>query len=170
MKILLAATIGLAAAAALAACSHPAPAVAPGATSAARGAQLVALGGCNDCHTPRLPNGQPDVSRELSGFPAGGTLPPTVAGADLVETNGAFRGPWGLSLARNITSDKSDGIGSWTQAEFIKTLRTGIDPAGHAIQPPMPWQDYVHVPDADLIAIYNYLLTVPASTNKVDGS
>lgn len=163
-------TAAAVAALALAACSsHSAPAVAAGDISVARGAQLVALGGCNDCHTPRLPGGQPDISRALSGFPEGGPLPPTVEGTDLIEINGAFRGPWGLSLARNITSDKTNGIGSWTQQDFLTTMRTGKDPSGHILQPPMPWQGLAQVPDADLIAIYNYLMTVKPSSNKVTG-
>jgi mono/diheme cytochrome c family protein len=50
------------------------------ATSAARGTQLVMLGGCNDCHTPKLPNGEPGVTRMLSGHPQDAPLAPEVKG------------------------------------------------------------------------------------------
>lgn len=37
------------------------------------------------------------------------------------------------------------------------------------MQPPMPWQSFATLPDADLIAIYNFLMTVPPSSNPVTG-
>lgn len=151
-------------------CNQAAPGVAAGDNSAARGAQLVAIGGCDDCHTPKLPNGSPDMSLRMSGVPEGQAMPPTVPpGADLVDANGAFRGAWGLSLSRNLTPDPVNGIGNWTQAQFLETLRTGKDPSGHVLQPPMPWQSLGSAPDADLIAIYNFLMTVKPNSNKVAG-
>lgn len=86
-------------------------------------------------------------------------MPPAIPGV-VTQVGGAFRGPWGLSVASNITADKTRGIGSWTQAQFLKTLRSGVDPSGHKLLPPMPWEQYAQLPDADLIAIYNYLMTV----------
>lgn len=159
MKRLLVAIIAVGAGLAAGGCSRSERAFPPGSTSAERGAQLVALGACNDCHTPRLPNGQLDMRRELSGEPVGAPMPPAIAGV-VTQVGGAFRGPWGLSVASNITADKTRGIGSWTQAQFLKTLRSGVDPSGHTLLPPMPGEQYARLPDADLIAIYNYLMTV----------
>lgn len=137
-------------------------------TSAARGAQLVLLGGCDDCHTPQLPNGEPDMSRRLSGVPEGSALPPAIPGV-VTTLNLAWRGPWGLSEARNLTPDPQNGIGSWTQQQFLDTMRSGKDPAGRALQPPMPFPNYGRLPDSDLIAIFNFLKTVPPNSNKVSG-
>ncbi|HEY8055605.1 MAG TPA: hypothetical protein VIE13_06815 [Terriglobales bacterium] len=168
-------TAVLALAAALSACNQSAPpaetVASPAAaadTSAARGSQLVLLGGCDDCHTPQLPNGEPDMSRRLSGVPEGSALPPAIPGV-VTTLNLAWRGPWGLSEARNLTPDPQNGIGSWTQQQFLDTMRSGKDPAGRALQPPMPFPNYGRLPDSDLIALFNFLKTVPPNSNKVTG-
>ena len=33
--------------------------------------------------------------------------------------------PWGLSYTQNITPDQETGIGAYTEAQFIQTLREG---------------------------------------------
>ena len=113
--------------------------------TAARGAQLAMLGGCHDCHTPKLQNGAPDMSRPMSGHPENAPLAPDVTGG--VSTNmllTSWRGPWGVSLARNLTPDMETGIGKWSYEEFRKTIRTGINPKGEVILPPMP---IAHAPE-----------------------
>lgn len=139
---------------------------APG--SAARGAQLVMLGGCHDCHTPKLPNGAIDMSRALSGHPADAPLAPEVVGG--VSTNmllTSWRGPWGVSLARNLTPDKETGLGDWTLADFKKTIRTGTNKKGEVLMPPMPIATLQNLPDQDLGAIYAYLRTLKPIRNAV---
>lgn len=139
-----------------------------GDTSAARGATLVLLGSCDDCHTPQLPNGEPDMSRRFSGYPAGTALPPAIPGVMTMQ-NLAWRGPWGLSLTRNITPDKVHGIGNWSAQDFINTMRTGKDPSGHVLLPPMPVANLGKLPDDMLTAIYNFIQTLPPSSNAVTG-
>jgi len=139
--------------------------------STARGAQLVALGGCNDCHTPKLRDGALDTARLLSGHPQDGPMPPQVVGG--ASTNmllTAWRGPWGVSLARNITPDRETGIGSWTLADFKKTIRTGVNPKGEVLMPPMPILMYQNLPDSDLDAIWNYLRSLKPVHNQVGRS
>jgi hypothetical protein len=136
--------------------------------TAARGAQLVALGGCHDCHTPKLQNGVPDMSRMLSGHPQNAPLAPEVIGG--VSSNmllTAWRGPWGISLARNLTPDKETGIRSWTLADFKKTLRTGVNPKGEVLMPPMPIGEIQNLPDQDLNSIYAYLRAIKPVHNVV---
>ena len=126
--------------------------------TAARGAQLVSLGGCHDCHTPKLPDGQFDMSKALMGHPVDAPLAPEVVGGASTNLHlTAWRGPWGLTLARNLTPDKETGIGSWTMADFKKTMRTGINPKGEALRPPMPVMNLQNLPDSDLEAIYLHL-------------
>jgi mono/diheme cytochrome c family protein len=147
--------------------AKPAPFASP-ATSAKRGEQLVMLGGCHDCHTPKLPNGQPDMSRMLSGHPQDAPLAPDVKGAitaNMLLTS--WRGPWGMTLTRNITPDKETGIGAWSLADFKKTIRTGVDPQGNVLNPPMPIFGMQNLPDQDLEAIYNYLMTIKPIHNAV---
>jgi mono/diheme cytochrome c family protein len=61
--------------------------------------------------------------------------------------------------AANITPE---GIGTWTEAQFIAALRTGRRPDGSAIDPQMPVKMTSQMTDTELRAIYAYLRTVPA--------
>ncbi|HXE37433.1 MAG TPA: diheme cytochrome c-553 [Azonexus sp.] len=141
-----------------------------------RGALLVGIGSCMDCHTPFKmgPNGpEKDFTRGLSGHPEALLLPPPPklaaewnwAGS---ATMTAFVGPWGMTYAANLTPDRETGIGAWTQRDFIQTMRTGKHVGvARPIQPPMPWQALSALPEKDLRAIYAYLMAQPAVKNKV---
>jgi len=142
----------------------------------ARGQYLVIVGGCNDCHTPWIlgPKGpEPDMTRMLSGHPAGMELPPAPVDAGpwtwaAAGTNTAFAGPWGVSFAANLTPDENTGMGIWTEETFVKTLRTGRHwGQSRQILPPMPWPNYARMTDDDLKAMFAYLRTVPPIQNQV---
>jgi hypothetical protein len=119
----------------------------------ARGKYLVNLIGCNHCHSPKVmtPKGpMVDETRPLSGSPSvmpvalppDGMLAPDKWGVATTMDLTAWAGPWGVSFAKNLTPDKETGLGSWTEAIFIKALRTGKDMGeGRPILPPMPWED-----------------------------
>jgi mono/diheme cytochrome c family protein len=64
--------------------------------------------------------------------------------------------------AANITPDPETGIGRWSEADFISTLRTGRRPDGTELRPEMPWQLTAQFEDYELQALWRYLLTVPA--------
>lgn len=148
--------------------SLPGTSASSSAVSVARGAKLVLLGGCNDCHTTKLPNGQPDMKLMLSGYRARTPQPPAIPGVITANPElTAWRGPWGLSLSMNITPDKKTGIGRWTLAQFIHTMRTGVDPSGHALMPPMPYQTLGRLSHDDLAAMYNYLMSIRPIHNRV---
>jgi len=72
-----------------------------------------------------------------------------------------------MTLARNITPDKETGIGTWTVDDFKKTLRTGINPKGEVLLPPMPIPTLQNATEEDLEAIYHYLMTVKPIHNAV---
>jgi mono/diheme cytochrome c family protein len=61
----------------------------------------------------------------------------------------------------NITPDSATGIGRWSEDDFVRTIRTGVDPTGHRLDTFMPWAEYRRMTDDDLRAIYRYLRTVP---------
>jgi cytochrome c553 len=147
---------------------------------AQRGEYLIAYGGCNDCHTPKLvtPSGPvPDNSRLLSGHPANAKLPPVpadvgtgpdkwgaITNADLT----AWAGPWGISFAANLTPDLQTGIGAWTPELFIKTMRTGKHfGRGRPLLPPMPWLNAAALTDQDLKALFAYLKSLRPIRNQV---
>ena len=144
-----------------------------------RGKMLVTLGGCNHCHSPKVFTPQGPVPNEallLSGAPAENKLPkiadgvlgPDAWGALTTNDLTTWAGPWGVSFARNLTPDVATGLGSWTDAMFIKALRTGKDMGeGRAILPPMPWEDIGKSSDDDLKAIFAYLKSLKPIKNQV---
>jgi hypothetical protein len=142
----------------------------------ARGAQLVGLGGCHDCHTPMkfdraLGMPVPQRERALSGHPEGAPDPQGQPGAGDQGVIGAtftsFRLPFGVVYAANLTPDAT-GLGGWTREQFINTVRSGHRQGnGRPLLPPMPWQNLAAASDADLNAIFAYLRSVPAIKNRV---
>jgi hypothetical protein len=142
-----------------------------------RGAYLVNMMGCNDCHTPwkvGTSGPEPDMSRTLSGHPADMVMPPPPqlpAGpwvALIGATNTSFAGPWGVSFTANLTPDAETGLGKWTEKMFIDTLRTGRHQGvGRPILPPMPWKMIRNATDDDLKSIFAYLQSLKPVKNKV---
>ncbi len=100
----------------------------------------VALGHCMDCHSRRDQLGQPDLA---NGLGAGGA---------------EFRGPWGVSLAPNITPS---GIGYYSDDDLKKVIKTGVRPDGSKLNPPMPVSYFAHMTDEDASAIVAYLRSLP---------
>jgi len=145
----------------------------------ARGEYLVTAGTCSDCHSPKrfTPKGPvPDLNRNLSGAPADIKIPPIPAGVisptgwGALGTNDmtAWAGPWGVSFAANLTPDKATGLGSWTEAAFVKSMRTGKHKGVlRDILPPMPWQGLGKLSDDDLKAMFAYLQSLKPVQNKV---
>jgi Cytochrome c len=143
-----------------------------------RGKYLVDLGGCNDCHSPKVftQNGPiPDTTKLLSGSPGPVTSldfdPKIVAQGKWAICNGDFTawfGPWGISYTANLTPDKETGLGNWTEERFIKALRTGKHLGeGRPILPPMPWQGLAKLKNEDLKDIFAYLQSLKPINNKV---
>ena len=141
-----------------------------------RGRYIVQTSGCHDCHTPWKvgANGpEPDMSRMLSGHPeseaiqSNAALPsPWVMASS--PTNTAWSGPWGVSFTANLTPDDETGLGKWTLRMFTDTIRTGRHKGrGRPVLPPMPIPMYKHFSDQDLAAIFAFLQSVPAVSNKV---
>jgi hypothetical protein len=79
----------------------------------------------------------------------------------------AWAGPWGISFATNLTPHP-DGLGLWTEEQFIQTMRTGLHlGVGRPVLPPMPWPSYSHMTDDDLRAVFAFLKTLPPIANTV---
>ena len=166
----------------LAACGQQGPQQAQGQaavmTPLQRGAYLVTVGGCHDCHSPKIftPAGpEPDPSRLLSGHPADAKLPDIPADALGPErwaamTNAhltAWAGPWGISFGVNLTPDRT-GLADWTEDTFVQAMRTGKHAGvGRPILPPMPWFNYAKMSDEDLGAVFTFLKSLPAVANAV---
>ena len=145
-----------------------------------RGRYLVNIGGCDDCHSPKLMTPQGpivDETRLFSGSPADMKLP-TIDSSEITPGKWylgssdltAWVGPWGISYSANLTPDSATGTGAWTEELFIKILRTGKfmgADAGRPIMPPMPWQAIGKLTDEDLKSVFAYLRSLPPISNSV---
>jgi cytochrome c553 len=141
-----------------------------------RGKYLVTYGGCADCHTPKIMSERgpvDDPARHLAGHPQNANLPTPPKLGDSpwnAATAGltAWSGPWGVTYAANLTPDVNTGMGIWTEEMFIKSLRTGKHMgSGRPILPPMPWPTIGTLKDDDMKAVFAYLKSIPAVSNRV---
>ena len=110
----------------------------------ANGLTTFNAGGCSSCHA--VP-GQPDR------FRLGGGL--------------AIPSPFGTFYAPNISPDPVDGIGRWTEAEFVAAVTKGISPTGFHYFPALPYTSYQHAKIEDISDLFAYLKTLPAVSGKV---
>jgi mono/diheme cytochrome c family protein len=125
------------------------------ADTAQYGAYLVALAGCQDCHTRTdqgKPVGQPFAGGEEFRFS------PTLA-----------------AVSANITPDTETGIGGWSEQRFLDTfyqyktyLAEGSPKAGPERFTVMQWLGFAQMEPGDLKAIYAWLKKQPPVTNKVE--
>jgi len=118
----------------------------------ARGKYLVTIGGCSDCHTPGTFLGHPDKDKFLGGSDVGFAIPGL----------GVFPG-------RNLTPDKQTGLGSWTDAEIVKAMTTGVRPDGRTLAPIMPYMALSELTPTDTQAIVAFLRSIKPVANAVPG-
>lgn len=81
------------------------------------------------------------------------------------ELTGGQAGP-GEPIGPNLTP--SGVLGSWSQADFFRLIRTGQTPKGRQINPFMPWHYYRQMTDVELEAIWLYLQSLEPATAPVD--
>jgi mono/diheme cytochrome c family protein len=114
----------------------------------AYGEYQVRIGHCMECHSPMV-KGHPDLKNRLG---AGGRT---------------FRGPWGESVAANITPHKGTGIGAYTDAEIKRVITKGIKKDGTKLRPPMCTRCYDKMTEADLDAMVAYLKSIKPIKNEL---
>jgi mono/diheme cytochrome c family protein len=102
-----------------------------------RGMYLVTLGHCLECHTP-----------DAGGKHKGGRT---------------FAGPWGESRSSDITSNKTAGLGGWSDEEIKRAITQGISRDGRKLKPPMAFAAYAGLSVLDQDAIVAFLRTLPPS-------
>jgi mono/diheme cytochrome c family protein len=112
----------------------------------ANGRTAFNAGGCSACHA--MP-GQPDRLRLGGGV--------------------AITSPFGTFYAPNISPDPVDGIGRWTEAEFVAALTEGISPSGTHYFPAFPYTSYRHAKVEDIRDLFAYLKTLAPVSGKVRG-
>ncbi|HZC16416.1 MAG TPA: cytochrome c [Caulobacteraceae bacterium] len=103
-----------------------------------RGRYLTQAADCQVCHT--APGGTPF---------AGGL---------------AFKTAFGTLYSPNITADPTTGIGTWSDADFVRAVHEGVAKDGSHLYPAFPYEAYTLLTDDDAIAIKAYLFSLPKVT------
>jgi hypothetical protein len=144
----------------------------------ARGKYLVTIMACADCHTPHNEKGELITEMLFAGHPEKAPLPvwePAMLEkgilATIAPTLTAFAGPFGTSVATNLTPDMETGMGVLSVEGFMQSWRTGQHwKYPRPILPPMPAPFYKDMEEADMRAIFAYLRTVPPVKNRTPES
>ena len=104
-----------------------------------RGEYFAGAAGCLGCHT--------EAKKDATPF---------AGGRQLKSPFGNFYGP-------NITPHPTQGIGAWSERDFIRAMREGRRPDGANYFPAFPYTAFTRIADADLRDIWAYLRTLPPS-------
>jgi len=124
----------------------------PSATPVERGRYLVAIAGCQGCHTATDQRGVPVPGLEFGG-------------------GGLFHDP-GKNMqpvfSANITQDPS-GIPHYDEALFMQTLRSG-KVSTRTLVHIMPFEFFANITDDDLHDIYAFVKSVPAVKHRVSNT
>ena len=106
------------------------------------GKTIFDVGGCSSCHA--VPNDDPDKVDRLR---LGGGL--------------ALKSPFGTFYVPNISPDLKDGIGAWSEANFVTALWKGTSEDGDNLFPAFPYTSYQHMQLNDIRDLFAYLKTLP---------
>jgi mono/diheme cytochrome c family protein len=74
-------------------------------------------------------------------------------------SGGKMAGDPNMPIVANLTAHAT-GLAGWTEADFLRALRTGTRRDGTAISNAMPWKVYGQMSDTELRAVWAYLQTV----------
>lgn len=105
-----------------------------GASVIEQGKYLAVAADCAACHN----------SPEPSGAPMAGGY--------------AIASPMGNIIASNITPSKTYGIGNYSEADFARAVREGVNAKGEHLYPAMPYTSYSKITDSDIHALYEYFM------------
>lgn len=124
--------------------SEPASALGAYTPDLANGKTMFAIGGCASCHA--VPK-QQDRTRLGGGLGLGS--------------------PFGTFYAPNISPDPKDGIGSWSEAQFVTALNKGTSPSGEHYYPSFPYTSYQRMAVNDVRDLFAYLKTLAPVSGAV---
>jgi len=118
---------------------------------AERGRYVATAGTCTLCHTAG-----PSITRLWAPFP---------------ELGGGMRVGWkafGTVYSRNLTPDPTTGLGSWSDAEIVRAITSGLARDGRTMHwQAMPWDHFSRLSPEDLAALVTYLRHVPAVHSEI---
>jgi mono/diheme cytochrome c family protein len=118
-----------------------------------------------------LPPYQPNLANGLTTFNAGGcsSCHAVPNQPDRLKLGGglAIPSPFGTFYAPNISPDPNDGIGRWSEADFVTALLKGTSPEGTHYFPALPYTSYQHAKLDDVRDLFAYLKKLTPVAGRV---
>jgi mono/diheme cytochrome c family protein len=109
----------------------------------ANGRTMFVAGGCSSCHASPL---QEDATRLGAGL--------------------GLKSKFGTFYVPNISPDTRDGIGAWTEAQFVTAVTKGTSPEGEHLFPAFPYTSFQRMRPDDVRDLFAYLKTLPPVSGK----
>lgn len=117
-----------------------------------------------------LPQRQPNLENGRTMFHAGGcaSCHATPGQDDKTKLGGGFalKSPFGTFYAPNISPDRNDGIGKWSEPDFVTAMVKGTAPDGSHLYPAFPYASYQRMRTDDIRDLFAYLKTLPVVQGK----
>ena len=114
-------------------------------SSSESGQTVFIASGCASCHA--APDAEGDDKLRLAG-------------------GRSFPSDFGTFIAPNISQDPTDGIGSWTETQFVTAVLKGVSPAGRHYFPAFPYTSYARMTPQDAVNLYAYMKTLPVDPTR----
>jgi mono/diheme cytochrome c family protein len=117
-----------------------------------------------------LPAYLPDVTNGQTVFNVGGCASCHAAAGHprtMLAGGVAIRSPFGTFYSPNISPDPADGIGRWTEADFVTALTRGTSPSGTHYFPAFPYGSYQRARIEDLRDLFAYIKTLPPISGRI---
>lgn len=108
---------------------------------ATRGETVFWAGGCASCHA--APGADGEQRLQLGG------------GLELATEFGTF-------VAPNISSHPENGLGSWSEEDFLNAMMRGVSPDGRHYYPAFPYTSYARMEPQDVADLFAFMKTLPA--------
>jgi len=123
----------------------PASALGPHTPNLENGRTMFVAGNCGSCHA--TPN-QDDPTR------LGGGL--------------ALKSSFGTFYPPNISPDEKDGIGAWSEADFVTAMARGTTPDGWHLYPVFPYTSFQRMTFDDVRDLFAYIKTLQPVAGVVE--
>lgn len=109
----------------------------------ANGKTMFDIGGCVSCHATNKDDR-------------------TILGGGL-----GLKSPFGTFYVPNISPNPVDGIGRWSEADFVTAMMRGTSPSGRHYFPAFPYGSYAKMKLEDVRDLFAYLKTLPQAAGRV---
>ena len=118
-----------------------------------------------------LANRTPDLANGKTMFYAGGcaSCHATPNQEDKTKLGGGLglKSPFGTFYVPNISPDPNDGIGKWSEADFVTAMLKGTSPDGRHYFPAFPYTSYQRMRTEDVRDLFAHIKTLPAVQGRV---